>query len=117
LEATRDEELQFVPKKEQRRVITQYEDRLRRAERRARTAAIDHALQLTGLYYRDLACVASGAPDLVHNTDRSLEAPLAPAAYRQAIELIEDTRTRLALNVSEDLALEALAYRLGRLLS
>jgi len=34
------------------------------AERRAATQALDHALQLTGLWYRDLACVAAGAPGI-----------------------------------------------------
>ena len=34
------------------------------------------------------------------------------AAWRDAVELVDDTRARLALNVSEELALEALAYRL-----
>ena len=33
---------------------------------------------------------------------------------RGAVATVEDTRQRLALNVSEELACEALAYRLGR---
>jgi hypothetical protein len=36
---------------------------------------------------------------------------------RAALELVEDTRQRLAVNVSEELAFEALAYRLAELLS
>jgi DNA polymerase-3 subunit delta' len=36
---------------------------------------------------------------------------------REAVELVKDTRLRLVLNVSEELALEALAYRLQALLS
>jgi DNA polymerase III subunit delta' len=36
---------------------------------------------------------------------------------REALELVEDTRARLVLNVSEELACEALAYRLERLLA
>ena len=39
------------------------------------------------------------------------------AALRGAVELVEDTRVRFALNVSEELACEALAYRLERLLA
>jgi len=35
---------------------------------------------------------------------------------RDAVDLVEETRARLAFNVSEDLACEALAYRLERLL-
>jgi DNA polymerase-3 subunit delta' len=34
------------------------------------------------------------------------------ASLQRGIELVADTRMRLALNVSEELALEALAYRL-----
>jgi DNA polymerase-3 subunit delta' len=34
---------------------------------------------------------------------------------RTALELVEDTRSRLALNVNEELALEALAYRLAEI--
>jgi hypothetical protein len=33
------------------------------------------------------------------------------------VDLVEDTRRRLAVNVSEELALEALAYRLESLLA
>ena len=122
LEAARDEELQFVPAKERRRVANGYEERIRRAERRARTGAIDHALQLAGLWFRDLACVAAGAPDLAHNADRAGELAADAAGrraepLREAVALVEDTRSRLLLNVSEDLALEALAYRLERLMA
>ena len=34
------------------------------------------------------------------------------ASLRCAVELVQDTRLRLALNVSEELALEAVSYRL-----
>jgi DNA polymerase III subunit delta' len=111
------EELQFLPKKEHRRRETEFTERARRAERRASTGALEHALQLIGLWYRDLACIAAGAPDLVHHTDRvealTEDAALRDgAAWRAAVELVDDTRARLALNVSEELAFEALAYRL-----
>ena len=81
------------------------------------TGTLDHALQLVGLWYRDLACVAASTEELAHHTDR-LEALREDAAlrdgtaWRDAVELVDDTRARLALNVSEELALEALAYRL-----
>jgi DNA polymerase-3 subunit delta' len=122
VEAARDEELQFVPKKEQRRVTSLYDERVKRAERRARTGAVDHALQLAGLWYRDLGCVAAGAPDLAHNADRADELRAdaegrSTAALREAVDLVDDTRARLVVNVSEDLALEVLAYRLERLLA
>ena len=67
------EELQFLPKKEHKRRETEIGEQARRAERRAQTAALDHGLQLAGLWYRDLACVAAGAPELVHHADRAAE--------------------------------------------
>ncbi len=121
LEMARDAELEFLPKKEQRRRISDYEDRIKRAERRARTTAIDLALQLAGLWLRDLTCVVAGAPDLAHNADRAEElardaAGRSHGPLREAMAMIEDTRTRFQLNVSEDLALEALSSRLARTL-
>jgi DNA polymerase-3 subunit delta' len=117
VDAALAEELEYLPKKEHRRRTTELDERARRAERRAATTTLEHALQLVGLWYRDLACVAAGAEDLVHNADR-LDALREDAAQRdrnawlRAVELVDDTRARLALNVSEALALEALAYRL-----
>ena len=111
------EELEYLPKKEHKRRETEFTERARRADRRAMTGTLEHALQLVGLWYRDLACVAAGSEELVHHTDR-LDALREDgalrdgAAWRDAVELVDDTRARLALNVSEELALEALAYRL-----
>ena len=109
------------PRKEHKRRETEIGEQARRAERRAQTAALDHGLQLAGLWYRDLACVAAGAPELAHHADRAEELAerrrgREPAALRAATELVDDFRARLALNVSYDLACEALAFRLERLL-
>ena len=65
------EELQFLPRKEHKRRETEIGEQARRADRRAQTAALDHGLQLAGLWYRDLACVAAGAPELAHHADRA----------------------------------------------
>ncbi len=120
-EARLADELQFLPRKEHRRRETEIGEQARRAARRAETAALDHGLQLIGLWFRDLACVTAGAPELAHHADRL--AALAedaegrrPEALRAAVELLDDFRARLALNVSYDLALEALAFRLERAL-
>jgi DNA polymerase III subunit delta' len=115
------EELQYLPRKEHKRRETEISEQARRAERRAQTAALDHGLQLAGLWYRDLACIAAGAPELVHHTDRADELRAdaegrGAAALQAAIELVDDFRARLALNVSYDLACEALAFRLERTL-
>ena len=59
--------------------------------------------------------MAAGADELVHHADR-MDALREDAEGRDGfldkVELVDDTRARLALNVSEELALEALAYRL-----
>jgi DNA polymerase-3 subunit delta' len=120
LEAALATELEYLPKKEHRRKQTEFTDRARRAARRAETGALDHALQLVGLWYRDLACLAADAEELAFNSDR-LE-PLRDDArdahaLHAALELVEDTRARLPFNVSPDLALHALAYRLERTLA
>jgi DNA polymerase-3 subunit delta' len=122
VEAALADELAYLPKKEHKRRETEYGERARRAERRAETGALDQALGLVALWYRDLACVAAGAPELAHHTDRSAElaqdaAGRDPSVLRAAVELVEDTRARLVLNVSYELACEALAYRLERSLS
>jgi DNA polymerase III subunit delta' len=122
VEAALAEELQFLPKKEHRRRETEFTERARRADRRAATQALDHALQLTGLWYRDVMVVAAGAPELAFHADRAAELAADaggrdPAALRAAQELVDDTRARLVLNVSEELACEALAYRLESVLA
>src|SRR5436190_136889 len=48
VEAALAEELSYLPKKEHKRRETEFSDRARRAERRASTGALDHALQLIG---------------------------------------------------------------------
>ncbi len=97
-------------------------DEAKRAGRRRRTEVLDLGLELVGSWYRDLAAVASGAEEVVFNRDRleGLEAQAAgldPSRPRRAAELVEDTRRRLDLNVSEELALEALAFRLAAVLA
>jgi DNA polymerase-3 subunit delta' len=93
-------------------------EQVKRVARRGRTQSLDLALALLGAWYRDLAALAEGAPELVHNGDRldvlrSQADGLEPQRAREAMELVLDTRRRLTLNVSEELALEALWYRLG----
>jgi DNA polymerase-3 subunit delta' len=111
-------ELELYPRKERKRIETEWTERTRRARRRAETAALDLALQVVSLWFTDLICIAVGAADVVRNTDRLTElesdAGPSPERLREAVELVEDTRQRFQLNVSEELACEALAYRLER---
>jgi DNA polymerase-3 subunit delta' len=95
---------------------------VRRTERRARTQALDVGLALCCAWYRDLAAVASGADDIVLNADRLEELAedaqgLDPARARTAVEWVLDFRRRLRVNVSEELALEALWLRLAATLA
>jgi DNA polymerase III subunit delta' len=97
-------------------------EQVRRTERRARTQALDLGLALCCAWYRDLAAIASGADDVVLNTDRLAELAedaegLEPANARAAVEWVLDTRRRLRVNVSEELALEALWLRLSATLA
>jgi DNA polymerase III subunit delta' len=104
-------------------------DAAKRAGRRRRTELLDLGLSLAAAWFRDLAAVASGAADVSYNRDRlaqlqsqaaGLQADAAPgfaaSAPRRAAEQVQDTRRRLDLNVSEELALEALSFRLAAVL-
>jgi DNA polymerase III subunit delta' len=97
-------------------------DAAKRAGRRRRTELLDLGLTLAAAWFRDLAAVASGAADVAYNRDRlaqlqSQAGDLDPNAARGAAEQVQDTRRRLDLNVSEELALEALSFRLERTVS
>jgi DNA polymerase-3 subunit delta' len=111
-------ELELHPSRERKRVEAEWNERIRRARRRAETRALDLALQVTALWYADLAAISWGAEELVRHSDRLAELREDAGADAQglmrAVELVEETRRRLVLNVSEELALEALASRLAR---
>jgi DNA polymerase-3 subunit delta' len=104
-----------------RRPAREIGEEARRVGRRRRTEVLDLGLELCAAWLRDLAAVASGAPEVVLNSDRGSELEreaggLDPLAARRGVELVQDTRRRLDLNVSEELALEALFFRLQRTL-
>ncbi len=97
-------------------------DEAKRAARRRRTEVLDLGLELTATWFRDRTAVAAGAREVVYNQDRlaALDVDtegLDPSGPRRAAELVQDTRRRLDLNVSEELALEALAFRLAAVLA
>jgi DNA polymerase-3 subunit delta' len=122
VEGTMASDLEVTAKRDRKRVEREGGERGKRAARRASTRHLDLALTLTGLWLRDLACIVDGVPEVVHNSDR-LDQLRTDAEGRDArrlregVELVDDTRMRLALNVSDELALEALAYRLSDLLA
>ena len=118
-------ELELLPSRERKRVETEWGERARRARRRVETRALELALDLAETWLLDLVALQFGALDLVRNGDRldelQADADVGRAGdlrcLRRAIELVEDTRQRFQLNVSEDLALEALTYRLQQVLA
>jgi len=102
-----------------KRSAREISDEAKRAGRRRRTETLDLGLALCASWFRDLAAVITGAEQVVFNRDRLAQLRAAaegldPAAARRAAELVQDTRRRLELNVSEELALEALHFRLER---
>jgi len=104
-----------------RRRAREGEEAARRAARRGRTEALDLGLALIAASLRDLASLAEGAGDLVFNVDRvdDLQAAvtdLDARRPRRAAELVMETRRRLRVNVAEELALEALTFRLEAVL-
>jgi DNA polymerase-3 subunit delta' len=114
------EDLEMAPSKERRKLEREAQEGRRRVERRARARALDRGLQLAELWLRDTMCVREGAQGLVYAVDRmgELEADAkvhGGASARRGVELVRETRSRIALNVGEELALEALAYRLQAL--
>ena len=117
------ERIELAPAKERKRLEREGADARRRVERRARTEALDASLRLVELWLRDVLCVADGAGELAHAVDRRAELQDDAArrddddGLRRAIDLVADTRLRLALNVSEELALEALFNRLAESLA
>lgn len=103
------------------RVRRQGGEAAKRADRRARTAAVDLALALTAAWFADLATVAELGTIPPRDGDRAEELRadaegLDPATARAAAELAMGVRRRLQVNVNEELALEALFHRAAGLL-
>jgi DNA polymerase-3 subunit delta' len=112
-------ELELLPKRDRRRAEREGAEAAKRAQRRARMAALDQGLELAGLWFRDVACVADGAADLVHATDRlgALEEDAkGRSAHRlwSAVALVDESRAAFILYPNEELLLEALGSRLAR---
>lgn len=115
-------ELELVPSKERKRLERESLEARRRGERRTRTRTLELALRLVELWLRDVMCVCEGAGELIYALDRraQLEEDARgrdPMRLREGISLVGDARLSLAVNVAEELALEALAYRLQALLT
>jgi DNA polymerase III subunit delta' len=122
VEATVRELLEEESKSGLKRTARDIADESKRAGRRRRTEILDLGLELCAAWLRDLAAIAAGADDVAFNRDRleqlrSQVDGLDPGCARRGAEAVQETRRGLDLNVSEELALEALFFRLERLLS
>ena len=122
VEAHTEEQTQVLPEKERRKGPARGRRRRQARDRRARTTAIDEGLRLTGLWLRDVACVAGGAEDVVYAVDRLDELREDAEGrdvhrLRDAVALVDDTRAALTVNVGEELAVEALSGRVAKLVA
>src|SRR3954469_24386431 len=115
--------LELEPKGRERKAIEKdFEESAKRESRRARRESLELGLTLTALTFRDLICLAEDAPEAVLASDRApalAEQARAcdPRRLREAAERCANVRQALELNVTEDLALSALAFRLTALAS
>lgn len=112
---------EFAVKGRDRRALERdLQESAKRDARRARTAVLELGLDLASIGFRDLCALREQAPEAVLATDR-LDAmrdcadDLDPRLLREAAERCDETRSSLQQNVTEDLALEALGFRLTRL--
>ncbi len=114
------DELELTARGERVRLTREHEEALRRTARRHSQAALDLALATAGLVFRDAAAIALEAPELVHATDRrepleALAREQGASRLQRALALIDPAREALTLNATEELTLEALAYRIAAL--
>jgi len=119
--ALAEHDLELLPVRERKRHERELLEARRRSERRARMRVLGLSLRMAELWLRDMLCVCEGAPELIHAVDRREEVEgdargRDGARLREALDLVAETRLSLSLNVSEELALEALGYRLEALL-
>jgi DNA polymerase III subunit delta' len=121
VEGRKRERLESEPRGRERNALErEFDEMAKREGRRARTEVLDLGLELAAIAFRDLVCVASGADGAVLGTDRISTLAAAaedrdPVKLRAAAERCEEARSNLELNVSEDLALSALSFRLREL--
>lgn len=121
VEERKRERLEQEPRGRERNALErEFDETAKRDGRRARTEVLELGLELAAIAFRDLVAVAVGADDAVLGSDRIGDlAPAAsdrdPAKLREAAEQCEETRSSLQLNVTEELALSALTFRLREL--
>jgi DNA polymerase III subunit delta' len=102
--------------KERRALERRFDERAKRAGRRAEWDELRLAVDTVGSWYRDLMAVGLEAGDAVVNSDVAGE--ISPAAAgaaghaARALEVVTDVRRSLELNIHPGLGLEAMFHRL-----
>jgi DNA polymerase III subunit delta' len=108
-------ERQFQDKRDLDWYVKQAESRAKREEVRRRRLAAQDALDLFVSWVRDLWVVASGASDVLWNSDHRdalVEAVVAtPEHYARLLGVAAKTRKDLYLNIDQKLALQAMFAR------
>ncbi len=121
VEERKRERLEQEPRGRERSALErEFDDTAKRDGRRARTEVLELGLELAAIAFRDLVAAASGADAAVLGTDRIADLASAaegrdPTRLREAAECCEETRSAFQLNVTEELALSALTFRLREL--
>ncbi len=112
---TAELEQQFQDKKDLKWYLDKAEGRAKREEARRRRVAAQDALDLLVSWVRDLWVVASGASDVLWNSDHRdalVEAVVAtPEHYARLLGVAARTRKDLYLNIDQKLALQAMFAR------
>jgi len=108
---------EYLTGRDLKRFEKDVDERAHRLERRTVTDTVQFSLSLTVTVLRDLLCIKVGVPNRVINSDRSgalaaLADKLSVAAVNRMIDLVEQTRSTLNVNVTVELALQSLTYRL-----
>ena len=108
-------ERQFQDKKDLKWYADKAESRAKREEARRRRLAAQDALDILVSWVRDLWVVASGASDVLWNSDHRdalVEAVVAtPEHYARLLGVAAKTRKDLYLNIDQKLALQAMFAR------
>ena len=104
--------------RERRALTKRFEERGKRAARRAEWDELRLAVDTIGLWYRDRLAGELGAQDAVLDSDRLGEPPDdaiggGVEATLEALSVVLDVRRSLELNVHPALALEAMLHRLA----
>lgn len=120
-EAATREALEEEAEAGRKRTARELAEESKRVGRRRRTEILDLGLELCALWLRDLGALAAGAEEVAFNRDRMDSLRAAPGLdldrARRGAEAVQRTRRGLDLNVAEELALEALFFRLESVLA